>query len=157
MFKTLNNVMFERIKRLEAVIGTTLSARKFTIEDSKQLQHDAYSLRGALEQDLFKGWAARAVEVEKARAMVAGWDAVLRKDSAPAAIYLTWRAAVDRDAFAYDRPNKERQALVEAGLAKADGAAHQGTGDGLDDVAVRADAHARLPTSVRDGVRSADG
>jgi penicillin G amidase len=119
MFKTLNNVMFERVKRLDAVIGTTLFTRKFTLDDSRQLQHDAFSLRGALERDLFKGWAARAVEVEKARALVAGWDGVLRKESAPAAIYITWREAVDRAVFAYDRPFSERQSLVEAGLSRA--------------------------------------
>jgi penicillin amidase len=119
MFKTLNNVMFERVKRVEQVIGSVLSSRTFTIDDSKRLQHDYYSMRGALEQDLFKGWAARAVEVEKARSMIVSWDAMLHKDNAAAALYIAWRELVDRAAFDYDRPREERVALVEAGLVKA--------------------------------------
>jgi penicillin amidase len=119
MFKTLNNVMFERVKRLEQVIGSVIPSRKFTIDDSKQLQHDHYSLRGALDQDLFKGWAARAVDVEKARGMIASWNATLLKDNAAAALYVTWRELVDRAVFDYDRPREERVPLVEAGLVKA--------------------------------------
>ncbi len=119
MFKTLNNVMFERIKRVEHVLTSTVAARKLSVEDSKQLQHDAYSLRGALEIELFKGWAARAVDVEKARVMIAGWDAILNKESAAAALYVTWRAAVDPRALDVDVPKADRLTLVEAGLAKA--------------------------------------
>jgi penicillin G amidase len=119
MFKTLNNVMFERIKRVEHVLSSQLASRKHTIDDSKQLQHDNFSLRGALEQDLFRGWSARAVDVEKARSTVAAWDAMLHKDSAAAAIYLTWREHVDRSVFDYDRPLAERLPAVEAGLVKA--------------------------------------
>jgi penicillin amidase len=119
MFKTLNNAMFERVKRLDHVINAQLGAKKFTVDDSKQLQHDYYSPRGALEQGMFKGWSARAVDVEKARSMIAGWDAMLSKDSAAAAIYLTWRELVDRAALDYERPLQERAPLIEAGLAKA--------------------------------------
>jgi penicillin G amidase len=119
MFKTLNNVMFERVKRLEQVINGVISARKFGIDDSKQLQHDTLSPRGALELGMFRGWAARAVDAEKARSMVAGWDGRLQKDSAAAAIYQTWREVVDRAALEYERPLPERAPLIEAGLAKA--------------------------------------
>lgn len=119
MFKTLNNVMFERIKRVEHVLQSQLATHKHTIEDSKQLQHDYYSLRGALEQDFFKGWTAKSPSVEKARNLVASWDAMLRKESDAAAIYLTWRTAVDRRALEYERPREERLPLVEAGLEKA--------------------------------------
>jgi penicillin amidase len=119
MFKTLNNVMFERIKRVEHVLNTIFNTRTHTIDDSKQLQHDVYSLRGALEQDLFRGWTAKAGDAEKARAMVAGWDAMLHKDSAAAAIYLAWREAADRAVFDYAAPREPRLPLVEAGLVKA--------------------------------------
>jgi penicillin amidase len=119
MFKTLNNVMFERIKRVDHVLGSALTRRKHTIEDSRALQHDAFSLRGAFEQDLFRGWSARGAAVDKARALVAAWDAVMHKDSAAAAIYLTWRDAVDRAALAYDTPREQRLPLVEAGLVQA--------------------------------------
>jgi penicillin amidase len=119
MFKTLNNVMFERVKRVEHVLKTQLEARKHAIDDSKQLQHDAYSLRGALEQDLFRGWTAKSPQAERARALVAGWNAFLHKESAPAAIYLTWREAVDARALDLQRSKDERIPLVEAGLEKA--------------------------------------
>ncbi len=119
MFKTLNNVMFERIKRLEQVLTASLAAKKFTIEDSKQLQHDYYTLRGALEQELFKGWTASSADVDKARALVASWDAMLTKDSAAAALYIAWRAVVDPAAVDYLRSKQERQPFIEAGLVKA--------------------------------------
>jgi penicillin amidase len=119
MFKSLNNVAFERIKRVEHVIKSVLSTRKMTIEDSKALQHDSYSLRGALELNLFRGWTAETPAVERARAAVAAWDAMLHRDSAAAAIYLTWRELVDAKALDYDRPLQERQPLIAAGLLKA--------------------------------------
>ncbi len=119
MYKSLNNVQFERIKRVEQVLNEMLATRKLTIEDSTRLQHDYYSLRGAYEQELFQPWTARAIDVEKARKMVADWDAMLAKDSAAAALYHTWREAVDPKALDYNRPPQERQPLVEAGLAKA--------------------------------------
>jgi penicillin amidase len=67
MFKTLNNVQFERIKRVEQVLTAVLGSRKWTIDHSKKLQHDYMTLRGALEQDLFKSWTSRTPEVERAR------------------------------------------------------------------------------------------
>jgi penicillin amidase len=119
MFKTLNNVMFERVKRLEQVLNRILAEQKFNIEHSKQLQHDTRTLRGELEQDLFRGWTAKSPDVERARARIAEWDANLTKDSAAAAIYLTWRSLAGTEALQYERPKAERQALVEAALEKA--------------------------------------
>jgi penicillin amidase len=119
MYKTLNNVQFERIKRLESVLNATLGARKWAIDDTKRLQHDYLTLRGELEIDLFKGWTSQTPEVERARGSVAAWDAMLRKDSAAPAIYITWRGAVDPKVFDYARPRQERTPLVEAGLVKA--------------------------------------
>jgi penicillin G amidase len=119
MYKSLNNVQFERIKRVESVLNTVLASKKWTIEDSKRLQHDYLTLRGELEIDLFKGWTSRTADVERARSAVAAWDGMLRKESAAPAIYLAWRAAVDPKAFDYARPREERTPLVEAGLVKA--------------------------------------
>ena len=119
MFKTLNNIQFERIKRVEQVLTAVLGSRKWTIDDSKKLQHDYMTLRGALEQDLFKGWTSRTPEVERARSLVAGWDATLRKDDPAGAIYLAWRSAVDPKALEHQRPRDERLPLVEPGLVKA--------------------------------------
>jgi len=119
MFKTLNNLAFERITRVESVLSLLLAERKFTIEDSQRLQHDYYLSRAAYEQDLFKGWAGSTPDVEKARAMVAAWDATLGKESAEAAIYITWRGTVDAKALDFYRPLDERRPLADAGLVKA--------------------------------------
>ena len=119
MFKSLNNVPFERITRIEQVLSTLLPTKKFTIEDAQRLQHDYYSLRAAFDQHVFKGWAGKTADVERARAMVAGWDAVLRKESPEAAIFTAWRATVDPKGVDYYRPLEERRPFAEPGLVKA--------------------------------------
>jgi penicillin amidase len=119
MFKSLNTLPFDRITRVEQVLNATLGLRKWTIEDSKALQHDPHTLRGAFEQDLFRGWTGKTPDVERARALVAAWDANLLKDSAAAAIYTAWRANVDNRALEHQRPRAERLPLVEPGLALA--------------------------------------
>jgi penicillin amidase len=104
VFKTLNTVPTDRITRVEYVINNLLATRKFTIEDSERLQHDPYSLRASYDQDVFKGWTGGTPDVEKARAMIAAWDAILHKDSAAAALYETWRTTVDAKALDFFRP-----------------------------------------------------
>lgn len=119
VFKTLNTVPTDRITRVENVINNLLLNRKFTIEDSKKLQHDPYSLRASFDQDVFKGWTGKTADVEKARAMIVAWDSVLHKDSAAAAIYETWRTTVEANALEFFRPPDEKRPLAEAGLVKA--------------------------------------
>jgi penicillin amidase len=119
VFKALMTVPIDRITRIEYVLNNLLMNRKFTIEDSEKLQHDPYSLRASYDQDIFKGWIGSTPEVEKARSMVVAWDAILRKDSAAAAIYETWRTTVDSKALEFFRPTPEKRVLANAGLAKA--------------------------------------
>jgi penicillin G amidase len=71
------------------------------------------------DRDVFSGWTGKSPEVEKARAMVAGWDAILAKGSAAAAIYITWRGLVDPKGIDWYRPLEERRPFAEAGLVKA--------------------------------------
>ena len=92
VFKTSNTLPFDRITRLEQVLS---KAKTFGIEDSQKLQRDVYSLRGATDQKLFRGWKATDPNVERARDLVANWDAMLMKDSVPAAIFITWRRFID--------------------------------------------------------------
>ena len=80
---------FERIARLLQVLTP---GRPFTLDDHRALQLDAHSLRAAAEIDRFKGWKAADPEIERAREMVASWDAVYRRDSAATAVYESWRA-----------------------------------------------------------------
>jgi penicillin amidase len=118
-FKTLTTIPTDRITRIEYVLNNLLTNRKFTIEDSEKLQHDAYSLRASYDQDVFKGWTGSTPEVEKARGMVVAWDGVLHKKSAAAAIYETWRTTVDPKALEFFRPTPEKRLLANAGLVKA--------------------------------------
>ena len=116
MFKTTNNLEFDRITRLRQVIK---SGQMFSIEDSKKLQHDVYSLRGAADIPAFKGWTAKDPSVERARDMVATWDAMLTKESAAGAIYITWRSVSDPAALDVKAPGERRRPAIEAGLQKA--------------------------------------
>jgi len=116
MFKTTNNLEFERITRLRQLI---VPGRKLSIDDHKRIQHDSYSLRGAADQPAFRGWRAADPKVERARAMVAEWDLMLERESAAAAVYETWRAVADPKVLDYKQHPADRRPLMEAGLAKA--------------------------------------
>jgi penicillin amidase len=121
-FKTLNSIPFDRITRIEYVLNNLFfgsNSRKFTIEDSEKLQHDAYMLQASYDQDVFKGWTGKTPQTEKARSIVVAWDAVLDKNSAAAAVYETWRQNADPKAADFHRPLDERRPLVEPGLVKA--------------------------------------
>ena len=116
MFKTTNNLAYDRITRIHQVIKP---GQKFSMEDSKKLQHDVYSLRGAADIPAFQGWTAKDPNVEKARELVAKWDANLTKESTAAAIYITWRGVADPTALDSKAPASRRRAGIEAGLQKA--------------------------------------
>ena len=116
MFKSAANIGFDRIDRLFELIQP---GRQYTIEDHRRMQLDSMHMRGRAELPLFRGWTAAQPEVERARNLIAAWDAMLMKDSAAAAIFMTWRegaAAAERDP---KRPIAERQPLHEASLARA--------------------------------------
>lgn len=116
MFKTSNTTPYDRITRIQQVMKP---GQPFTMDDAKKLQHDTYSLRGAEDQKAFQGWKAKDPNVEKARDMVATWDALLAKDSVPAAIYITWRGLTPTTRPADGMPAKATRADVEANLPKA--------------------------------------
>jgi penicillin amidase len=92
MFKNADT-RFERITRLLQMLNGP--PQKLTMDDHKRMQHDAYSLRAASDQALFRGWASADPEVERLRAEIAAWDGVYAKDSRAAALYEAWRAASD--------------------------------------------------------------
>ena len=87
-YNTSTDVDVSRIARIRQLLDKQIAEKKpFTIEDMERIQQDAYSLRAERDAPLFKGWTGKTAEVEKARAMIAGWDRVLAKDSVPGAIY----------------------------------------------------------------------
>ncbi len=90
MFKNADT-RFERITRLRQLFARGRNDRKLSLDDHQRMQHDAYSLRAAADQPLFRGWTARDPAVERARQAIAGWDAVYTRESQAAAIYEAWR------------------------------------------------------------------
>ncbi len=101
---------YDRIVRLLQLIRPDAT---YTLDDHRRMQLDAKHLRAESELALFRGWTAGTPEVERARDLVARWDAVLARDSSAAAIYDTWRglsSAAERDdtrAAADRRPEHE--------------------------------------------------
>jgi penicillin amidase len=75
---------YPRFERVAEVLG---GGSGFTLEDSKRLQLDAYSAEAAEALPLFGGWSSPDPEVESARAAIADWDAVYRRESRAAAIF----------------------------------------------------------------------
>jgi penicillin amidase len=115
-YHTTRGTEFSRIKRLHQLLG---AGKKLSVDDHRRIQLDAYSLRAAADKPLFEGWTARDLRVERARRLIAAWDAVMKRDSAPAALYVTWTETVDEKATRPEAPAGERQQAVEAGLASA--------------------------------------
>jgi penicillin amidase len=115
MFKTTNTVPYDRITRIGQVIAP---GQMFSMEDSQKLQRDVYSLRGAADQAAFRGWTAKDPDVERARGMVAKWDALLTVDSVPAAIYITWRRLPEQSGRGGEVPASPKREAIEAGLRK---------------------------------------
>ena len=113
-YHTTAGVDVSRIKRLHQILG---SGKTFSVEDHKLIHHDAYSLVAERDIPLFKGWTAKDPEAEKARALVAEWDAILTRDTTAGAIFVRWSDAVD-PAVRTTRGAVQR-GHVEAGLMKA--------------------------------------
>ena len=88
---------FPRYGRVAEVLS---AARAHMVEDSRRLQQDAWSPRGAEVAALFRGWAADDPEVERARSELAEWDGVFRRESRAAALYEVVRRRIPEDASA---------------------------------------------------------
>ena len=114
MFKTPAAAI--RVNRIREMIAAQTS---FGIDDFKRMQQDALSTQAREELPLFRGWTSGNGEVESIRARVAGWDAVLRRDSLEGAVYQTWRNTVDRAALDLAAAGANRTPVVEAGLVVA--------------------------------------
>jgi len=117
MFKNAD-VRFDRITRLLQLIQP---GRRYSLDDHQRMQHDAYSLRAAGDVTAFAGWTSPDPTVEKARQLLAGWDATYRKDSAAAALYEAWRstAASTPGAAARGTPAAEDRTAIARRLATA--------------------------------------
>jgi penicillin amidase len=116
MFKSANNLAFERIARLRQLLKPE---SKYTLDDHRRMQLDATHLRTESELPVFRGWTSSTPAVERARALLAAWDATYGRDSAAAALFETWRAGVNAQERDASRPIAERQPLHEKSLAVA--------------------------------------
>jgi penicillin amidase len=106
---------FRRYDRIAALLR---DGRRFTRADVRRIILDMHNTEADEVQPWFRGWSSARPEIERARALVAGWDAEMRKDSPAPALYFTWRrAAAFEEIAAASGP--ARQALIEEGLAKA--------------------------------------
>lgn len=116
MFKSSANLPYDRITRLLQLFDTP---RAFTLEDHRRMQLDAKHLRADAEMALFRGWTSTNAEVERARGLLASWDAMLDADSVGAALYDVWRGASSATERDVSRPVEARRPEHEASLLKA--------------------------------------
>ena len=101
--------------RYDRLVSVLSRGSRFTLADMRALQHDSYLLSNARDIELFRGWTAAKPELERLRAMIASWDLMRTRESAPAAVhgYVRITSAIRNAAPA------QRQALLEAALAEA--------------------------------------
>ena len=93
MFKTLNNVLFERIKRVEHVLNSMLATQKVHDRGFQAAAARLPARCAARSSRICSRDGRRERPTSRRRAaLIAAWDAMLRKESAAAAIYLTWRS-----------------------------------------------------------------
>ncbi|MGD2120996.1 MAG: penicillin acylase family protein [Gemmatimonadota bacterium] len=111
-FKTGSS--FPRFERLAEVLS---HGNDFTLEDSKSLQQDAFSASAEAAVTIFQGWASSDAEVETARADLASWDGVYRRESRPAAIYDHVRRHFPSDVRLVDLSEAQRVEVLEAAIS----------------------------------------
>ncbi len=75
---------FARFARVAEVLS---SGSGFTLQGSKDLQHDAFSASAAESLETFRGWTAEDPDLERYRQELADWDAVYARESRAAAIF----------------------------------------------------------------------
>ena len=107
--------------RILRVTDMLSSGAPFSIADFQRMQNDEYSAQAAKDLALFRDWTGKTPAIERARAMVAGWDAFLRRESTEAALYMAWReaGAPGSSAAAAAMPREQRDSLVATGLVRA--------------------------------------
>jgi penicillin amidase len=116
-YHSTTGVEYSRITRIVQMLESGKS-KKYSLEDMKAMQLDALSLRAKADIPLFQGWAANDPDVERARDLIANWDAVLQKESTPAALYVTWADVAEPAARSGNTPSNRRRHLIEEGLQK---------------------------------------
>jgi penicillin amidase len=99
---------FRRYERIAALLR---AGRTFSREDVRRIIQDTHNTEADDLMPRFRDWTGSTPAIERARALVAGWDAEMKRDSAAAALFYTWQAAV--------RNVELTRPTIEAGLSKA--------------------------------------
>jgi penicillin amidase len=106
---------FPRFERVAEVLS---SGDGFTLEDSKALQQDAFSASAAAAVTIFRGWVSADAELEDARADMADWDGVYRRESRAAAIYDRVRRHFPAGVRLVDLSEAQRVEVLEEVIAE---------------------------------------
>lgn len=85
----------QRYRRHERIVQMIESAKSLTTDDMLRMLRDSYNTEAAEDARLFAGWRADDAVVERARTMLDGWDRVMDRGSAAAALYMAWQDAAD--------------------------------------------------------------
>ena len=75
---------FARYVRVASVLS---SSSNFTVQDSKDLQHDAYSASAATRVEDFRDWTSQDPEIETYRQELALWDGIYDRDERAPAVF----------------------------------------------------------------------
>jgi penicillin amidase len=90
---------------------------RFTVDDMKRMQHDALNGAAARDIPLFQGWTAADPEIERARALIAGWDGWQRRESSPAAVYSFVARGLTAEARSPATDAGRRRSLLERAIS----------------------------------------
>ncbi len=85
----------QRYRRHERIVQMIESATSLTTDDMQRMLRDSYNTEAAEDARLFSGWRADDAVVERARATIDGWDRVMDRGSAAAALYMAWQGVAD--------------------------------------------------------------
>ncbi|HSE98244.1 MAG TPA: penicillin acylase family protein, partial [Blastocatellia bacterium] len=85
-----------RFHRIEEVLS---KGRKYTVADFERLQHDETSIPAREIVPLLRGVKAEGEREREAIDLLLGWDLVLSKDSAAAALYEVWVSKLSPNVF----------------------------------------------------------
>lgn len=105
--------------RYERIFSLLSAGNGFSVEDFERMQHDTYWAAAAPRQGLMRGWTGATAELEKARALVAGWDRYYDRPSVAASIYDVWNRRLLAHNVAATMPKPERDSLAQASLREA--------------------------------------
>jgi len=73
--------------RYDRIVSLLGQGDRFTVADMARMQHDAFNAAAIRDLERFRGWTARDSALERARALLAGWDGWQRKESSAAALW----------------------------------------------------------------------